>query len=524
MEQQVTPNPSSTGSASAGPIITLLMAILVLASAYHTRVADADLWGHILYGELASASPWSAPQTDPFAYTAADHPWIAHERLAQIALYLTYRQGGVAGLILLKTVIALLTTFILYRTVRLYTSDTRIILIPVLLCAVILGLFFQIRPQIFTFLFLALFSHLAHLYIRRGHNYLWLAPPLVALWANVHGGFIAGTGLLAGWALTQSVEGWLRKRPESWRQAKMFAAAALLSTFASLLNPYGIGLWRLLREELSNPYNRTYIVEWAPWDPRQIGWHDGLFITMLILLLLAFTGAAGKRRLHHLLLTLPLAAYAFWSLRHIPLFVIVAAPALADLGHTAYARLTRGRWQRWVILLASALALFPSILVLLQIFALGSAPRLILNSVSFGPESPTRAVEFLRLNQLEGRAFNPLWWGSYISWHLGPEVQVSMDGRNDTRFPVLLVGDNLQYFREDDTRLDAVADAPVSSGAEMLLAPHSSPVVARLREDRRWLLVYEDEEALIFLRADAPAAAGSHTWVMPPPARKQHFP
>src|SRR5260370_5285844 len=63
------------------------------------RFDDPDLWWHVKVGQII----WNThqiPQTDQFSFTAQGHPWIAHEWLSQVVLYLTWRTGGYSALLL----------------------------------------------------------------------------------------------------------------------------------------------------------------------------------------------------------------------------------------------------------------------------------------------------------------------------------------------------------------------------------------------------------------------------------------
>ncbi len=51
----------------------------------------------------------------------------------------------------------------------------------------------------------------------------------------------------------------------------------------------------------------------------------------------------------------------------------------------------------------------------------------------------------MRRNGVKGNVYNPLWWGSYITWEPYPAVKVSMDGRNVSLFPDEMVGENSAF-------------------------------------------------------------------------------
>src|SRR5215208_5889761 len=105
------PDPEGRAALSAGtmpvvgdrslPFSSVLMAGLVAIAflTVSTRFHDPDLWFHLRLGELI----WSThtiPATETLSSTAYGHPWTAHEWLAQVSIYATYRTGGDAGLML----------------------------------------------------------------------------------------------------------------------------------------------------------------------------------------------------------------------------------------------------------------------------------------------------------------------------------------------------------------------------------------------------------------------------------------
>src|SRR5438477_319570 len=67
-------------------------------------------------------------------------------------------------------------------------------------------------------------------------------PPIMVLWANRHGGFLAGPLIVATAGFGHAISGRL-DRPR-WRRLAGFAAIFVASCVAPLLNPYGLGLYR----------------------------------------------------------------------------------------------------------------------------------------------------------------------------------------------------------------------------------------------------------------------------------------
>jgi hypothetical protein len=185
------------------------------------------------------------------------------------------------------------------------------------------------------------------------------------------------------------------------------------------------------------------------------------------------------------------------AIRHVPIFTIWAAPVLSLLAQSAFeaCRDHVARRRLWYFG-AAALAL-PG-LVTIQFVLARPAFAVLTDGPVLGAKQPYGAAAFLRANDVHGRLWCPLWWGSYLTWELYPAVLVSMDGRNVTLFSGEQVGENLSFYLEE--RPDR--DAPLRGGADFLLLPTDAPALAPLRDDSRWAVLYEDGDAVLLVRAD----------------------
>jgi hypothetical protein len=117
-----------------------------------------------------------------------------------------FNHAGVFGLILLK--LACTTVVILALAAALAeTGSSTLVQFAVLIgSAVVNKPQLQFRPQSFTFALLAVLIYLltADAYRRAGR--LWLAVPILALWANLHGGFINGIAALGAYAAVSGLQ------------------------------------------------------------------------------------------------------------------------------------------------------------------------------------------------------------------------------------------------------------------------------------------------------------------------------
>src|SRR5581483_3818664 len=116
-----------------------------------------------------------------------------------------------------------------------------------LLAAAMLGIATRaiaVRPQLFSLLlFAALLTLIADTDERSSRSFL-LAPLLFVPWTNLHGGWLVGLGTFWIWSAGRILRAYAAGNRTAIAQAIAAAAAA---AGATLLNPYGIGLWAFLR-------------------------------------------------------------------------------------------------------------------------------------------------------------------------------------------------------------------------------------------------------------------------------------
>jgi hypothetical protein len=474
-------------------------AFLVTAVAiYGLRVADADLFGHLAYGRFF----WQqggARFADPFSYTTAGLTWYCHEYLSQIVLWLTYAVGGSSGLIALKCLIGGAAAMFSWRALGIVTRDARIRAPVLMLTACLLERYLYFRPQLFTFFFFSLFVLvvIAHLYGTRG--VVWILPPSLALWANLHGGFAAGigaVGLGAVLAASRAIDG-----AGAWYDTRELLGVLAICLLASLATPLGWSAWVYLAVKAANPLNRQFIAEW---QPLQLDWTGGLVALLVALTLTAGIEAerrgarpSGIRPVLWLAAVAPVAILAVRSHRHVPLLAIWTAPVLAALADAALGAQPFRRGARLALLGATLFVGLASAFQMLGTLA-DPQPRIHAAGYYSGVRSPVGAASLLRATGRSGRLYAPLWWGSYLTWELYPRIQVSSDGREDSLYRLDQIGENLAFY----TSRRADIDAPLRVGSDFVLVPRSAPVLGALLVDRRWRLLFEDQDSALFVRDD----------------------
>jgi hypothetical protein len=275
---------------------------------------------------------------------------------------------------------------------------------------------------------------------------------------------------------------------------------------ASFVNPQGIRLWSYVLTEVAHDTNRRYIAEWRPlvsggdvWSMIALTLIAGFLVLIGLLAQIRAKSVAGPQPVFWVLSAVPLISMSYLSARHVPLAAIWTAPVIAILGSGLSARpQTQVAFRRiWFVLNIVGLVAFAATSAVVYMRPL---PVIQASGTVLGPKHPCRAVAFLRENQLTGNLYNPLEWGSYITWELYPAVRVSMDGRNISLFSDEQVLENINFYLADR---EGDLDAPFRYPSDFLLVPSDMPALRWILEDQRWRKAFSDHDAMLFVRADA---------------------
>jgi len=158
--EPASPVPAAVGPAAPDPLARafrafLLVGCLVVLSISH-RV-DPDLWGHVRYGQDVLAAH-ALPSTATHTYTAAGHPWINHENLAEITFGWIETHLGAAGLNAFTSLLGLLVLGLMVRNATRQRVSFLVLSVAVLLATCAVGPGWTVRPQVFTYTFFALLT------------------------------------------------------------------------------------------------------------------------------------------------------------------------------------------------------------------------------------------------------------------------------------------------------------------------------------------------------------------------------
>ena len=472
-------------------LIGVGIAVIMFGAAIVTP-ADADLWGHLKFGGDTVADH-QIVQTDRYSFTS-DRPWINHEWLAEVSFVEAYHVGGSTGLIVFKlAIIGLLLAAIAWRLKR---AGSPLRLGAIILLLAFVGTFWRthtIRPQLFSVLFFATLLIVlveADAGRRRG---LFLVPPLFGLWVNLHGGWIVGAAVLGVWAAVRCLHA--RTSPSD---RVLFALVGVAAIAATLLNPYGLGLWTFLAETVR--FERTGIQDWSSilTSPAALGIPWTL---MLVAAGLAIWRSGWPRRVDYIVIVAVLAVASFRVSRLDAFFalavVILLAPQLVNAWPharhpaTSMTRVGPGPGVIGITAVTLAAILVPASFVM----------RPYLGCLTIGgnwqpPEAD--AGHFIALNRLTGRMLTWYDWGEYAIWHFGPDLQVSMDGRRETVYSAATIQAHRSFYAAGDSAFLFLGRL----NPDYIWLPRGLPIVNRLR-GAGWLPIFESQASSILARTRA---------------------
>jgi hypothetical protein len=464
--------------------VTLIASIVIVA--FSKTFADPDLWGHLRFG-LDTLQAGAVIQVDPYSYLSAGQRWINHEWLAEVIFALAWTGAGTAGLVILRMAVGFLTLGILFRhllSVQIRPFQAAILLL-VMGALPLMPALSLVRPMLFTFLFFALTLAIIWQADAGRYRWLWVVPVLFALWANLHGGLLAGLGLLCLWTALH-----LLLHRQVWRR---ILPPAIASVAATLVNPYGIDLMTFLLRTAT--VQRPEITEWQP-----LALASTLGLTYVVVLAISCVGLvfSTERRRPLILVLFGITALLPWmSVRHLPLFYIAALVFVGDHVASAWGRAMPAKSSdRPVPMWFGSLLIAVAALLLIAVATQNPQRIVIAGDYPVGP------IALLKQSDVAGHLSVPFAWGEYSIWHLGPQIKVSMDGRRET----IYANDVYRQYLNFEYGVNEWDALLAQHWTDVALVKSGSPPYNLLRLKPDWLLVFEDATGALFVQRESPLA------------------
>jgi hypothetical protein len=470
--------------------LTLFIASLTAVSvslAFLKGLQDPDYFWHLQTGELIAQS--GLPSHDPFSFTYGG-PWTLHEWLGELLLYRMVDGIGPVATLAAFALLPPTALGVLAIAARREGVPIRAVVAATLVCATVLVPYVTVRPQAFSWLLLAVILAILIRLRPASARMLVALPPLFVLWANLHGLYVVGLGVMGVYALLSL----LGVTPMSARKAPVLVAG-VASLLASALTPAGpAGLLYPLRYVDSGDWGLAHIPEW-----QSPNFHDLVQLPLLALILgLAIVGHRGPTWVRAMAVLAIIGALL--ANRNAPVAAVMCLPALAiGLGPWLPDRQSEREAPGSRRVVETIVA---GLVIIGALTAIPAAPGF--RGVLLG-RYPAAGVERLRQLQPESRVLAEYGWGGYVIRSLFADgTRVFVDGRNDM-YPEAILRD-YSALRSADPGWQQIVDR---YGVDAMLFPPDAPIVKGIAQAAGWCEPYRDPRQVLLLRSCEGATSGS---------------
>lgn len=459
-------------------------------------LSDGDFWWHLKTGEYI-LSTHSIPKTDFFSFTSYGRAWVAHEWLSEAIFYAIYSKFGFNVLIVIFAALTALAFWIAFRR-----SESHPLIGGL---ATFLGVWtvlptIGVRPRVFTLLLSSVYLALLGRYLREGKEpHIWWLIPLMAIWVNLHGGFLIGLVLIGLAIIGVPLDAWSkgqRSFASIWPKLKTLSVLLAACLLAVLLNPHGIWIYKFPFEIFFSPIQQQAVNDWLSPNFHQ---SEAFPLILLVFLTIAAIALSPKRvRISEMVLFLATLYMTLKSNRHMAILALVAVPIMATYLQNWVNAHYHGKLfgpLQGTIASRKSIVFGLLLLVPLVVFAWRLKTTVFSEPSQIAIDAPVKAVDYMLQNQLTGNTFtDPNIWGGYLIWKM-PSNPVFIDGRID------MYGD--EFVREYLHIIFGYTDwrEPFERyNVQVVIVAPKSALATGLRNAPNWQQVYLDEMSVVFTR------------------------
>ena len=482
-------------------IIPLSILLLTAVAYFHpTQELARDLGEHLLRGQIMVQNH-TILTTNLFSYTNANYPFVSFEWLSEIIFYILNSFFGIGGLIAFTSIVvtiafAVIFIFTLKKTNPLLASLSGLLYLRILFERT------YVRPEIFSYLFVAIFVVLLYQFREKFSKKIFLLLPLQLLWVNMHIYFIAGIFLIFAFFTEAVVK---QRNRYNGLYVKSLLVVFVSSIIVSMINPYGFnGL--LFPLTLSQHYafavtENANILQIINMHPGTIEYSVLFFQVVAIVLMCSLLCTVYKSRLVDWIISIFFICFAISAIRNFPLFVFATFIPFVDSLNMLQKNITTKFSPHIIKKYKYTYPLFAFILLFLvvwHIYFVGSIQGVGVGTDKYGES----AVNFLITNNVHGPLYNNYDFGSFLAYKLYPKEQVFVDGRPEA-YPVSFF-QNIYYPIQSDPALFAQAEKKYQFNVIVYSLTDGTPrtqlFFKNIITNPEWKLVYLDDNAVIFLK------------------------
>lgn len=460
--------------------------ILFIGYFHKVNAINQDLGRHLLLGKIILQTH-NVPTTNLFSYTYPNFPFINHHWFSEVIFYLIFNISGYNGLLILSIAIVLTAFFLIFLFSSKRTSLISLCLVSLLYLRVLFERT-ELRPEIFSFLFLSIFIVILYKYKEKFTKLIFILPLIELLWVNIHIYFFIGIAVFGLFWIDFLVS---HRKKIFQSPAKILSLIFILTIAVTLFNPNFIsGALYPFRVFGNYGYqieeNQNIFFLWNLFQKATVPYLVAAIFLLFSVLILKIKNT----KLIDWFLAVFFSVLSIVAVRNFPLFVFgtifISAKCLSLFFENKI-------FNKKTVNILPIVIIFITLWQITQIF----------NPLKFGfgeYSEVKNGADFFLQNNLKGPIFNNFNIGSYLDYRFYPKEKVFVDGRPEA-YPAdffkniyVPMQENPRFFEEIDKKYKF--QTIFFSHTDQ--TPWSAIFLRGIANNKNWKMIYLDNFVVIF--------------------------
>jgi hypothetical protein len=219
----------------------IALCFISISLLFFNKIFTSDYGIHLSIGKHI-VETGKIPDREFLIYPNLNNPVNFEEMGFQVILYSVYRLVGTEGVSVFVWLMATLSFFFVYKSLRARDIHPYIVLLTMLLFAMPFRIRLQPRPEIIAYFFTSYLIYACSLFYYKGNRRILYSIPFVFLvWANIHPSTLAGIGTLGAFGTQSLVVIYKDKFTKTTLKNNLFIPLGIfvLSILATFLSKHG---------------------------------------------------------------------------------------------------------------------------------------------------------------------------------------------------------------------------------------------------------------------------------------------
>ena len=474
-----------------GALLFLFFAVLLL---HPLNAINQDLGRYFKVSETILETK-SISKNNLFSYTEPEVEFINTHWLGGMTLFGLEKTVGLKGLILFKILIILLSFgLIFWMALKMSYFENRknfyLVFFFSFVCLMLMLERTDVRPEIFSFLFFAIYYYILRTY-KKGGKKIYFLPLIQLLWVNTHVYFFLGPVL---WVAFLIGRWWQEKK---YLELKKILSVGMVTALVIFINP---NTWKgaFYPFQFLKEYGYSIVENQTPIFLIAYNYHleiIAVYFILSFLLILGFYINRKNFKYFDLFFSVFLIYFGYFAIRNFPIFSMGVLPILAFNYSEIFKKFTEWVDSFEIKELKLGKFFLMGFVVLLIIFNL--------NKIDLNTKPKAKdAVDFLIENNIQGNIFNNYDVGGYLIYRLYPERKIFVDNRpeaysvsflQDTYIAIL---ENPELWGKKILEYDInIIFFEITDGT-----PWAKTFLRRIVKDKQWIPIYLDNTQIILIK------------------------